>query len=430
MRRASDQSFVIGILSEDGDVLEETSNLEAIAEDTLRRCSQNDRLLRALDLSATLLTSRFLVDFAQSLQHNSMLREVYLDACGVDDEGARVLAQGMAARKQHVLQILSLECNQIRCRGASHLARILTGRGSRFSRTGRGSPAPSFGPGKGLKYLSLKGNCISAIGAKALTDALSTTDDSLELLNVECNQIDDWAAGWFAVLIRSNPLLRCLALHQNPIGPSGVLELTEACREVSASLVVLHLPFEERGVDVEATVEVITMGQRLFTIYVSEPNLFTAFGRTLSTPSHAELERQIPKTRGTSEGQIYPAAFFLRIANDATHPAMPLGHDSNQPISGSPARGLRKANNARHPTAAERKDDAMSNGHRSTKIDLDSQRWRRKQRVDSLTTTCKGAPQHSPDSTVLQGENSRPVRPKSAPLRGRRTSASLQTTGR
>lgn len=164
-----------------------------------------------------------------------------MDSCRISDEGLRMLAQGLARNARHSVTALSLEENQIHCRGASHLAKLLEQRGSRWASSRRfgGYCTPASGQGMGLRYLSLKGNSIAAVGAKALAEPLIQNDNSLETLNLEGNKICDWSAGWFAMVLRNHAVLRCLNLRHNPISQDGLEELRSACKNVQASLVVV-----------------------------------------------------------------------------------------------------------------------------------------------------------------------------------------------
>lgn len=253
--------------------------LQAIAESTLERCALNDKGLRALDISHAIFASRFYSRLGDALQHNTTLQELYLDNCQVDDKVLRVISRGIELNGGSRIRALSLEDNQIRCRGAGHLARLMQGR-SRWARTFGGYRTNGAGPGRGLQYLSLKGNAIAAIGCKAIAEALMSSDDSLERLSLEANCIDDWGAGWFAMALRNHNVLRCLDLHRNPIGIDGIEELIWACESAKASLILLKAgappeTHEDMEVDVEVDLEVeeqLTMveGQRLATVYISE----------------------------------------------------------------------------------------------------------------------------------------------------------------
>merc|ERR1719487_2499628 len=226
-----------GVQSEDS-TEDDALALDAIAETTLQRCALNGKALKALDVSDCIFTSRFFSLLGDAMQHNTKLQELYLDNCRVDDEALRVLSRGIELNGGRALRALSLEDNQIRCVGVTHLARLLRGR-SRWARTFGGFLTHATGPGRGLQYLSLKGNLISGVGCKAIAEALMSSDDSLERLSLEANRIDDWGAGWFATAMRNHNVLQCLDLHKNPIGEDGIEELKGACKSAKATLVVL-----------------------------------------------------------------------------------------------------------------------------------------------------------------------------------------------
>lgn len=259
------ERLILGLLEKNGRVTagdQALNDLDIIADGVLRRCERNERSLRALDISNTLLTSRFFTHLADALLHNSVLQELYLDQCRINDEAVRLLAKGLRGRQG--LKALSLENNEVRCLGASHLARLLGSAGSRWTRTFGGYRALSYGPGIGLAYLSLSGNSIASGGAKALSEALMGSDDALQTLSLERNRVDDWGAGWFAMAIRNNNVLRCLNLNGNPVGVDGIDELRRACQTTGASLVSLPA-----GSPDASGVSTVAVGQRLCTIIVS-----------------------------------------------------------------------------------------------------------------------------------------------------------------
>lgn len=271
------------------------ADLDAIAETTLRRCALNDKSLRSLDISNAIFASRFFSQLGDAMQHNTVLQELYLDNCRVDDDALRNLSRGIEHNGGRVLRALSLEDNLIKCVGAGHLARLLRGR-SRWARTFGGYKTHAAGPGIGLQYLSLKGNAIGAAGCRSIAEALACSDDSLERLSLEANRIDDWGAGWFAMALRNHNVLQHLDLHRNPIGLDGIEELKGACENAKASLVLLkprkefNAPAGRRYVlddsddeeeeaeetvmeaqeDVEDEEKTMVAGQRLATVYVTE----------------------------------------------------------------------------------------------------------------------------------------------------------------
>jgi len=248
------------------------TDLDAIASDTLRRCAENDKYLHALDISDMPFTKKFFTQLACAIGHNTTIQELYLDNCQVDDQALRVLTQGLTPHLSQsggsTIKVLSLEDNRIRCIGASHLAKALvTASGpSRWKRTFGGYRAQTSGPGRGLQYLSLKGNVISSIGAKAIAEFLMRSDDSLERLSLEANLVNDWGAGWFAMALRNHDVIQCLDLHNNPIGSDGLEELRGACLTAKASLVLLPPGVE----DAEEGLAPMVAGPRCATVYLTE----------------------------------------------------------------------------------------------------------------------------------------------------------------
>jgi len=285
------ERFVVGLLDKRGRPTPGSDgvNLEDIAASTLQRCTRNDKSLRALELSGTLFTSLFLTELTSALSHNTALQEMYLDNCRIGDEGARVLAHGLASRDDQSLRLLSLEANEIRCRGAAHLAKILDAPGARWGRTFGGYTAPVFGPGRGLRHFSLKFNGVGCVGARAIAESLSQSDVSLETLNLEANEIGDWAAGWLAMVLRNHNVLQQMNLCCNPIGNDGLEELRTACETARATLVVQeqqgqqgqqqqHVHASEDCPTAPAEGNVLTSGERLCTVYISEARLGSETG--------------------------------------------------------------------------------------------------------------------------------------------------------
>merc|ERR1712174_23461 len=89
------------------------------------------------------------------------------------------------------------------------------------------------------------------------------SDTSLETLDFEKNQIDDWGAGWLAMVLRNHNVLRSLNCLNNPIGSDGVDELKSACASAGASLLFSH-PRTDASNSEE--------GEKFTTVYVTEPN--------------------------------------------------------------------------------------------------------------------------------------------------------------
>lgn len=310
---ASEEVFVIGLIEENGRIHKDTEDdLELIAETTLQRCSANDKNLRALDLSSTLFTMRFMTELAACLSHNTALVELHMDRCRLEDEGVRILAQGLAANKSTGLRVLSLEENQIKCRGAAFISKAIEARAARWTRTFGGYLAPSMGPGSGLQHLSLKGNEIGAVGAKALSEVLMACDDSLETLNLQGNKIDDWGTGWLAMALRNHGYLRCLNLSGNPIGADGVEELQGAANTAKASLVALPT----RGHHGDVVREHVEAGHRQASVYVSDvPSRPPSAAQSRpgsaarSRPSSAARSRPDSAGRSSRPSSAAPSAF-------------------------------------------------------------------------------------------------------------------------
>jgi len=326
-------------------------DLDEVAENTLKRCMRNDKALRALDISDALFSATFYSELASAMQHNTMLQELYLDNCGLDDEALRVISKGIELNRGSALRALSLEDNRIRCVGVSYLSKALRGQ-SRWARSFGGFRTHASGPGRGLRYLSIKANAVSSIGAKAISEALMTSDDSLERLSVEANRIDDWGAGWFALAIRNHNVLECLDLHRNPIGRDGIEELKTACESAKASLILLRdvptqnscpsvLDSESEDApslsDVEQTREEcvgLVEGQRSTMVFISDEPFDSSCGRpshsvkpcAYSKPGSASRRKGISMQRLNSRLDIEePAGSVMADSFGATRVATELG---------------------------------------------------------------------------------------------------------
>lgn len=246
---AADKRLVLGVVQADGSIRAADDDQQATAESTLQRCASNEKRLRALDVSNMAFTSLFVTELASVMRHNTELQELYLNNCRLGDEGVRVLAQGLARNEDRILRALSLDGNDLHCRGASHLAKLIDTQATRYTRTFGGYCAPARGHCNGLRYISLKSNAIAATGAKALAEVLMRSNDSLRTLHMQRNRVCDWGAGWFAMALRNNSELRCLNLCENPIGSDGMEELRSACLAANASLVQ-----EQPGIELDSVV--------------------------------------------------------------------------------------------------------------------------------------------------------------------------------
>ncbi|CAE8590874.1 unnamed protein product [Polarella glacialis] len=308
-----DEKLVVGLLQDSGRINDDPDeDLEGIAAATLQRCTLNEKGLRALDLSSTLFTGRFLSELSAALSHNTQLVELYLDNCRVGDDGVRVLAASLCANKSNALKALSLEANQIRCHGAHHLAKVIDTRSDRWGRSHCGIRAPSMGPGNGFRYLSLKDNEVAAIGAKSLAQVLMRCDDSLEVLNLEGNKICDWGAGWLAMALRNHGTLQCLNLCGNPIGTDGLEELKSACSTADGLLVASPSGPGDRCV--VPLVDLMAEQKQAPCVFVSEVLSRPACISKSSRPSSAART----SSRPTSAARSRPSSAFSRASSDAS----------------------------------------------------------------------------------------------------------------
>eukprot|EP00930_Biecheleria_cincta_P076407 TRINITY_DN6362_c0_g1_i1.p1 TRINITY_DN6362_c0_g1~~TRINITY_DN6362_c0_g1_i1.p1 ORF type:complete len:398 (-),score=64.65 TRINITY_DN6362_c0_g1_i1:137-1285(-) len=308
---AADGLLVVGLAEENGRVHKDTEeDLELVAEQTLQRCLLNEKRLRALDLSSTVFTTRFLTELSDCLSHNTSLVELHMNRCRVGDDGVRLLSAGLAANKGNSLKVLSLDCNQIKCRGASFIAKMIGARADRWSLTFGGYRAPSAGPAHGLQYLSLKGNEIGAVGMKSLAEVLMSGDDSMETLDLEGNKICDWGAGWLGMALRNHGALQSLNLCSNPIGKDGVEELKGACSTAKALLAMIPASGEISVSDMMAN-------QKQATVYLSQVQ---------SRPSSASSRpSSAARSRPTSATWSRPSSAARSRASSAQSTAPSVG---------------------------------------------------------------------------------------------------------
>eukprot|EP00746_Dinoflagellata_sp_MGD_P001957 gnl/MRDRNA2_/MRDRNA2_103743_c0_seq1.p1 gnl/MRDRNA2_/MRDRNA2_103743_c0~~gnl/MRDRNA2_/MRDRNA2_103743_c0_seq1.p1 ORF type:complete len:545 (+),score=100.69 gnl/MRDRNA2_/MRDRNA2_103743_c0_seq1:132-1766(+) len=298
------------------------------AQHVLNHLSSNDRTVRALDLSGMIFTMIFYEGLKTALVHNETLQQLYLDGCCITDQAARLLQQALCSSKTRVLKVLSLANNRIGSIGASCLARALCGK--EWSRTFNGKRSLPFGPGKGLRQLCLAKNQIGPVGAKLLAQALSSTDDSLEELDLNENQVDDWGAGWIAMSLRNNNVLHRVDLRKNPINFEGVRELGMACELVKAQLMMDDGRTEADQDDEKdhgggwsrqsdsSNMRVLIPGWRNLTVLVSDPQaddeVFAEEGYTDPFPVAQDQEVSPGRDqKWTVEGWSKPA---LSVADD------------------------------------------------------------------------------------------------------------------
>lgn len=234
------------------------------AQHVLSHLSSNDRSVRALDLGGMIFTMTFYEGLKTALVHNETLQQLFLDGCSINDQAARLLQQALCLSTTRCVKVLSLANNRVSSIGAGCLARALSGK--EWSRTFNGKKSLPFGPGKGLRQLFLAKNQIGPVGAKMLAQALSSTDDSLEELDLNENQIDAWGAGWMAMALRNNNVLQKVDLRKNPINFEGVRELGMACELVKAQLLM-----DESQEDGGAS-RVLIPGWRNLTVLISDPS--------------------------------------------------------------------------------------------------------------------------------------------------------------
>ena len=140
---------------------------------------------------------------AASLEKNTTLSDLGLDANEIGDDGARALAASL--EKNTTLVVLDLYGNKIGDDGARALAASLERNTT-------------------LTTLDLNGNKIGDDGARALAASLEK-NTTLEVLDLDDNEIGDDGARALAASLEKNTTLMTLDLHGNGIGDDGARAL-------------------------------------------------------------------------------------------------------------------------------------------------------------------------------------------------------------
>jgi len=188
-----------------------------------------------------------------ALRHNSALRSLGLERCGVGDVGAAALGVALRDNPASQLHELRLEGNRIGVDGAAHLAAALstvpregelTGAATRLRTLGLAlNPLDAAGAAllarglqrnDGLESLDLAGCNIGDEGAVALATALRG-NTALRNLNLLSNGIGAVGARALASMLRINPALRTLNLRLNAIGANAAAALVDAVQNGEAA---------------------------------------------------------------------------------------------------------------------------------------------------------------------------------------------------
>lgn len=133
---------------------------------------------------------------ASAVKQHVNLTDISLEHCGMGDMGAEVFAQ-VLSQTNSTLEQVSLRGNQISAKGAKVLARSLASAGT-------------------LKSLNLGGNGIGDEGASAIGESL-VHNTRLEVLQLQSNNITWQGAVAFSAGLAKNRVLQNLSLSLNPI---------------------------------------------------------------------------------------------------------------------------------------------------------------------------------------------------------------------
>lgn len=222
--------------------------LNETAVQLLEKLRENDPALDALDISHIQFTMKFYRGLVQELKHNTRLRELYLNGCGLTDDHIMTLVVALRPTESNkraglppsTIEVLSLESNEIGNIGTWNICQTLMA-ADKYGRRHGGRVGLAHGPPSGgLRVLSLRGNALVGYqGAKCLAGVLLEAGSRLTNLNVSGNDIDGYGAGWLALAIRNNNVLKILDLRGNErVGLDGAHELVLACETAGANLVL------------------------------------------------------------------------------------------------------------------------------------------------------------------------------------------------
>jgi hypothetical protein len=178
---------------------------------------------------------------------SSKIEQAVFVQCRINDDDVLKISKAVASGCA-MLKSLVMQKNLISCTGARHLATGMHIHGCiqhvdlSFNRCGdKGAEYLAFLvlKSKVLHVLRLRGNGIQSRGAIALANALiqnhvsseRTLPNSLEILDLACNEIGDSGAEAFSVVLRLNRTLRTLDMSHNSITIAGARRLSSALEE-------------------------------------------------------------------------------------------------------------------------------------------------------------------------------------------------------
>ncbi|XP_066462656.1 NACHT, LRR and PYD domains-containing protein 3-like [Eleutherodactylus coqui] len=183
------------------------------------------KLHRGFYLSRVHMSALDCAVMAFILETCTNIKELYLTACDLDDEGLNRLAPAL-----HNLQILSLSHNDLSDMSCTKLASVIRNNQS-------------------LKKLDLSKNHLPGPHFSDLTDALSSPACRIEELYLDCNDLTDMSYTQLASVIRNNQYLKILDLFGDLFGNClpgpHFSDLIDALSSPACRIEELHLGCDE-----------------------------------------------------------------------------------------------------------------------------------------------------------------------------------------
>ncbi|XP_069825556.1 NACHT, LRR and PYD domains-containing protein 3-like isoform X2 [Dendropsophus ebraccatus] len=172
---------------------------------------------RELDLSGDHMSALDCTVLSFIMETCRNIEELNLSGCSLDPEGLERLAPAL-----HNLQELGLVANDLPDTSCPQLASVI-----------RNNPS--------LKRLYLSGNRLSGPHFRDLVAALSSPDCRIEYLGLDNNNLPDTSCPQLASVIRNNPSLKRLVLHDNSLSGPHFSDLVEALSSPACSIEELGL---------------------------------------------------------------------------------------------------------------------------------------------------------------------------------------------
>lgn len=188
----------------------------------------------------------------EALEENNTLRNLELEGCRINDQGAEIL--GQILEKNSTIETLNLSHNVIGNQGIQHLGNALK-------------------KNKGLIELSLASNRFDSEGIKFLTESLKENQTLTDLILMNSN-VNILGAKYIGNLLKENNSLKTLDLWNNKsIGSAGAIHLADAL-EVNKGLTKLDIDGCQIGIDaIKVLVKSIKKNYTLTNLFLESPKI-------------------------------------------------------------------------------------------------------------------------------------------------------------